>query len=768
MKPLFNIFFRTVSLIWSDQTIKYSFFSVVLVIIISTMLLSMNVADTSYMYSVGDIAREDIWVNRDIHYQNDSETKMEKKRLVDSVPVVFDRDGGILLEKLKVLGILFGNVRNTLEVNPPIGTTDMTFQLASLKSRLPGYLQYQDWVLLELLSYPNPAYLKKVIFKTLIYVYDNNQVGLLDTPYENPLQLDNQNVTIRVVNTSEINVEVSSSLDKLATVPDIKKSLYNKCYSTAPNLPRKTLNAVAYIVRRNLRANLTFNPEETRRRVNEKVKNVKPVMGVLKKGLNIVSKGKTITTEKYNKITILNRHAKSSNISYVFGLLCLQMVFFIIFGFFLLEYKKNLIPDKESVFVVFSLIMIFMLYSFFVSKWEYVEESKITFVLLLPIPFVAMLISILYNIYLALIVGVYLLFFMTLLAGGGDLSMFVLGFSSVLIGAFVNGNVERRTEFLKGGFILGLCNSIVIVAIALLGEVPLMQMAPNIQLAFAAGIINSILVLGVLPVYEGLFDITTKFKLLELSDLNADIFKQMLVNAPGTYNHSLIVSTMAESACKDIGANHMLARVGAFYHDIGKIEDAGMYIENNKTDPRANILPPTDYSRLIISHVSKGVGLAKKHRLPDSVIDFIKEHHGQSTMTFFYHQALEEAANSGNSDEVEKSDFRYPGPKPCTRETAVVMLGDAIEAASRSLQEPSSVKLEGLVRKIIYNKLNDGELENSDLSMSDLAKIQKAFLSILNGIFHTRIEYPEKSDVKKLEKKVKKGEVKRQKIEFRR
>ncbi len=228
----------------------------------------------------------------------------------------------------------------------------------------------------------------------------------------------------------------------------------------------------------------------------------------------------------------------------------------------------------------------------------------------------------------------------------------------------------------------------------------------------------------------------------------------MLIKAPGTYNHSLMVANMAEAACKEIGANYLLARVGGYYHDIGKIEDAGIYIENKITDKRAKSLAPNEYSRLIISHVEKGIALSKKNKLPEQVESFIREHHGTTMMTFFYHQALEEADASGANGTVSKNEFQYPGPKPQSRETAVVMLADAVEAASRSLQEPTNVKLESLVKKIIYNKLNDDEFEYSDLTMSDLNKIQRAFMRILNGIFHTRIEYPVNEEVQKLEEKL--------------
>jgi putative nucleotidyltransferase with HDIG domain len=231
----------------------------------------------------------------------------------------------------------------------------------------------------------------------------------------------------------------------------------------------------------------------------------------------------------------------------------------------------------------------------------------------------------------------------------------------------------------------------------------------------------------------------------------------MLLEAPGTYNHSLLVSALAESACKDIGADHLIARVGAYYHDIGKIIDPHMFIENGITDMRAKALSPNDYAQLIISHVAKGVQLAQQYKLPPSIIDFIKQHHGKTMMSFFYYKALEKKNKSNSDDhdeEINKANFQYLGPKPSSKEIAVVMLADVIEAASRSIENPNYQKLEGLVNKIIYNKLNDGELEETNLSMIDLNIIKNSFLTVLSGIFHTRIEYPEMNDLKNLEDKI--------------
>lgn len=755
MKSLIGMFSRGFEQVRERSPLLYSAIGFIVVIILATILLYLNSSGQTYHYSIGDIASEDIRVPRNIHYIKEKETRIARERASEAVPIVFDRDSSVLLERLKLSEILFRNIQTTLINNPPIGTDDLTFQLVSLKSKLPRYLMYSDKILLPLLSYRNTTELKKIASRILIHIYDNREMGILNEPYRNPLKLPNKNITIRLLNTEGSGEEIPSNLDNLMTIPDLKKKIYTICYSIAPNLPRSTLYSLSAIIRGSLKPNMRFNEEETRRRINEVSREVKPVMGLLKKGQTIVREGDTITIDMINRIEVLNRYSQTSNITYIAGIFIIQLIFFMVFGYFLIEYSDVLIPDRNASIIITFLLISFMLFTYFVYQFEGVRSSGLLFPLFLPIPFVTMMLAIIYNMYLAVIVGTHVIFFSVMIMGG-DMFSVIIAVSSAILGVFVNWNVQQRTDFLRGGFFLGFINAIVVVGLSLIQESPASLAFKNVQLAFASGIINSILVLGIFPLFESLFGITTKFKLLELGDLNADIFKQMLIYAPGTYHHSLMVSNLAETACKEIRADHLLARVGAFYHDIGKIEDAGMFIENRVTDPRARTLSPRYYSRLIISHVDKGVAIARRHGLPGSIIDFIQQHHGETTMTYFYHKALEGAAESGDEGEIKKSEFQYPGPKPRSRETAVVMLADAVEAASRSMQEPTDEKLKGMVSKIIYNKLNEGELEYTDLSMSDLRVIQDSFLQILSGVYHTRIAYPESSDVQNLEEKIEK------------
>jgi len=258
---------------------------------------------------------------------------------------------------------------------------------------------------------------------------------------------------------------------------------------------------------------------------------------------------------------------------------------------------------------------------------------------------------------------------------------------------------------------------------------------------FINGVAYSIIVLGILPVFELLFNRVTNISLLEMADFNHPLLHKLMLEAPGTYHHSLIVGNLAEAACSAIGANSLLARIGAYYHDVGKLTKPEYFSENqdlaiNKHDT----LSPTISKLVIMNHIKEGIEIARRYRLSTSIIDFIRAHHGKSLVYYFYRRALERVEDT---QDLSEEGFRYPGPKPWTREIAVVLLADSVEAATRSMKNPSPESIREVVHKIINNKFIDGQLDDCDLTLRDLERIAEVFIHILSGIYHTRISYPE-------------------------
>ncbi|MCA9725368.1 MAG: HDIG domain-containing protein, partial [Kurthia sp.] len=229
----------------------------------------------------------------------------------------------------------------------------------------------------------------------------------------------------------------------------------------------------------------------------------------------------------------------------------------------------------------------------------------------------------------------------------------------------------------------------------------------------------------------------SSFRLIELSNPNHPLLKKILMEAPGTYHHSLMVANLAEAACEAIGANGLLARVGCYYHDIGKTRRPGFFVENqmNGLNPHDQ-LPPDASSDIIIAHVEDGVEILEKHKMPREIIDIAQQHHGTTLVKFFYYKAKE------LDDQVEEEQFRYSGPKPQSKENAIICIADSVEAAVRSMKEPSAEKIRDLVHAIAQDKLMDGQLDECDLSIKELKIIEKVFCETLNGTFHSRIEYP--------------------------
>jgi len=321
----------------------------------------------------------------------------------------------------------------------------------------------------------------------------------------------------------------------------------------------------------------------------------------------------------------------------------------------------------------------------------------------------------------------------------GDIGSGLLFLISGILAIILIRGVRKRITIIRAGFIVGLAQ-----AIALFFIDHFRIGYPQHYLMFILnGIVSGVIVIGILPVFEYLFKTVTNISLLELADFSQPLLQRMVLEAPGTYHHSLVVGNLSEAACLAVGANALLARIGAYYHDIGKLQKPQYFSENQEVkNSKHDTLSPTMSKLVIMNHVNEGLELAKKYRLNPRLIDFIQCHHGTSLVYYFYRHALESLEED---QEVREEGFRYPGPKPNTKETAVVLLADSVEAATKALKEPTPTDIKDVVHKIINNKFIDRQLDECDLTLKDLEKISAIFIRILSGIYHARITYPEGS-----------------------
>jgi len=414
----------------------------------------------------------------------------------------------------------------------------------------------------------------------------------------------------------------------------------------------------------------------------------------------------------------------------ILGLNPLLVIFiFSVFIYFLFKQKKNA--------NLFSLLaQLILIYLLFLSITDILIKNnfKIYFV---PFALFPMLVTVIFSeLELSLIMSLALS--ITFGFQMRSLEWAVLMLNSTIISSLMVWRVRRRSKLIHTGFVAGLVQ---VLACLFMNNFQIKNLSLYLGM-FINGGACGILISGILPFFEYLFGRITNISLLELSDINNPLLKEMILKAPGTYHHSLIVGNLSEAACEAIGADALLSRIGAYYHDIGKINKPQYFIENQvDSNVLHQELSPSMSKLVIINHVREGIELAKKHRLNPRIIDFIEQHHGTSLVYYFYLRALE---NMAQDSDVDEEGFRYPGPKPKTKETAVVLLADSVEAAARTIKEHTPAKITELVHRIINNKFIDGQLDECDLTLKDLEKIAKVFVKILTSMYHARINYPEK------------------------
>ncbi|MCL2179758.1 MAG: HDIG domain-containing protein [Treponema sp.] len=332
------------------------------------------------------------------------------------------------------------------------------------------------------------------------------------------------------------------------------------------------------------------------------------------------------------------------------------------------------------------------------------------------------------------------------LAGAFDIQSYIIALVSGAAASTVLHNAQNRMSLIKAGLVIAGANCIAVVVALLIREAHLAEYPALLFWAALNGIACGMLTIGFLPPLEHALNAVTPFRLMELSDLNAPVLRKLFTAASGTYSHSLMVANLAEQACQDIGANALLARVGAYYHDIGKMDNPLYFVENQTDHNRHDEIAPRLSATIIRSHVKLGVEKAYSLGLPKDVISIIAEHHGNSIISWFYNKAAEQESA------VNSEDFSYPGSPPRSRESAVVMLADITEAAVRTLNKPTPVKMEKFIQQLFEDKIDHGQLSECDLSFRDLELIKKAFVRVLVGYYHARIEYPKQGKEDKEEK----------------
>ncbi len=477
-----------------------------------------------------------------------------------------------------------------------------------------------------------------------------------------------------------------------------------------------------------IQPNKFIDEEATKRRKEEEIAKVEPV--IIKEHQVIVRKGDVIDSHTLDLIResgLLKEkdgYDRRTVVGIVILILLLQII---IFGYIYL-FNREVLEGNMLLILIIIITTIIL-----ISEGTYNISPFI-----MPVSTAALLIAILIDIRLSLIVNMFIIFILGFMLKL-DETIIAMYLVSGSIGAYMVTKQQQRYNILINGLLIGISNVLTIVSFGLIKKLEGIDVIAKSGYGMLNGLFCAVLTIGTLPIWENIFKIVTPLKLLELSNPNQVLLKRLLLEAPGTYHHSIIVGNLSERAAEAIGADPLLARVGAYYHDIGKLKRPYFFKENQLgMDNPHDKLKPNMSTLIITNHTKDGIALAKEYNIPEEIIDIIAQHHGDTTVSYFYHKALKE----NESKEVNIEDFRYPGPKPKTREAAIVMLADSTEAAVRSLKEPTKKNIEEMIRNIIKGKLQDGQLEECNLTLKDLNTIANAFSTIMMGIFHERIEYP--------------------------
>jgi putative nucleotidyltransferase with HDIG domain len=482
---------------------------------------------------------------------------------------------------------------------------------------------------------------------------------------------------------------------------------------------------------------LELDEKRTRELKESRVKEAGPVYNTWSVSKNelIVEKGTRVNERHIAQIIQMhNIFTKGKPVLFFIGVVLLFLLLGLIGAIYLnFIHRTNLLHYTKKL----SIILLCLLFIIIVADFVIRLPQPSYFI---PLASMSMLIILLVDFNSAFLATILMSILVGVLTGGKIEITFALLVGSI-VGMYKVRNARRRADILRAGLWVGAAKFVAIICMGFVNGVELRAILNDGFWGIASGIVAGFVVMGLLPLFEHGFKVATNISLLELSDLNHPLLKTLSLEAPGTYHHAIMVGNLAEAACDAIDANSLLARVGAYYHDIGKIQKAEYFNENEMgTGSRHKSLTPSMSALIIAKHVKDGVDVAQKYKINTAVVDFIKQHHGDSLISFFYQKALEKAEKD---QKVEEEDFRYPGPRPQTKETAIVLLADAVEAASRSLEDPTPSSVRNLVRKIVNNKFIDGQLDECDLTLKDMHNIADSFVRVLNGIYHTRSSYPE-------------------------
>ena len=708
------------------------------------LVYSTNSGPHSNM-AVGQRAQATVVASADFSCEDMARTELSRRQAAIAVPPVFVVNYGPYNTAARTLEKLFERLAQLREAAAQEGgkKQDIAPRISEV---------------LDILGVPlTPAELQKLaprgqeqrvldIIKTALHdAFTTGIMSAVDRKAERQLAGSAGRVSVRA---SDGSTELNTSVDDLPlpenTLPAIADKITQKL--DEPSVKPILLS----LLRPWVIPNLVYDPylTEEHRRSAEQV--VTPVMMKIHSGTPLVEAGERITPQIIEKLVAHDRRIAQLESAYdrvvkrigSAGLLIAALIACI--G--LLQLLKPEILRQNSrilLLVVLSLLALLparILLSISNSA-QWLPPSVVDFAL--PLALAPLLASILAGSAVAITVGLWNSFAMAVLLDN-NFAVFTLGLLVTIVATLSTQDVRRRSRIYRAGVFVGLAELLYAISLAAVSQLPAGIVAGQAVAAFASGIVCAFLATLLIPLFEMLFGITTNLSLLELADLSHPLLQRLAMEAPGSYHHSIVAANLGQAAASRIGANALLVRVGGYFHDIGKLVKPDFYTENQHTrDNPHDELAPSMSALVIKSHVKEGVALGRQFKLPQCVIDAIEQHHGTSLVSFFFHRARQLNEDGKNDTEVNEADYRYEGPRPRSREMAILALADAVEAAARSLEKPNPARIEALVNEVADSRLRDGQLDASGMTLTELAAVKTSFVFSLANMLHVRIAYPQ-------------------------
>lgn len=677
-------------------------FLFVSVFVLSYLLLITAIKPQQYSLEVGDIPRSDIKAPRDTI--DERATKEAEDKALEKVDKQYTQKAEVKKQAEDNVILLFEKL-NTIINNQSAQTATTT----SVES--------------------NVSELKKI---EGIVLSEDEYKELLNIPKEqlSSLQKDILNI---IDKTYEKNINEKDD-ESLNIARDSAVSLVEKL-----NLADKLKYVLEELVKGQINPNCFYDEEKTQELIDETRKSVAKV--VIKQNQIIVKEGVPVTQNQLDILSDLGMLDDGKNTSiYLYVYIVLAMfvgiIMFLQYNYIDRNYSEIFKNTKKITLI--SVINLMTL--------VFARTIGLVSPFLIPFACAPILLTLLINYKISIVISILNVIVISI-ATGFDAQVMMLGVISSILGATLLKKMQQRNELLYSTIYLSIVGVIITVSTGILISSNLREVLIKSGITFIGGVLSGIFALGILPFLEGTFNEVTTLKLLELSNPNHPLLKKLLMEAPGTYHHSMLVANLAEMASEEVGANSVIVRIGSYYHDVGKTERPYFFGENQMGGENPhNHMTPNLSAKIIISHVKDGIELARKHNLPKVIQDIIGEHHGTTLVKYFYYTMKN---NSENPEEVKEENYRYPGPIPNSKEAGIIMLADSVEAAVRSIKEPSEDKIKEMINNIISDKLSCGQLNDCNLTIKDIEKIKKCFLTALNGIYHHRIEYP-KEKIKSL------------------